>query len=202
MTPPPPHTPHRELDSESRRAEFEATALSFLGVVYGTARRLTRGSDDAEDLVQETYLRAYRTFDNFVRGTNCRGWLLTIMYSVFINHYHKTRRDPATASIDELEERFQAYLESGDDAGEAATTVEVHGVRLSPEVDQALSRLPEEFRAAVLFVDLDGLSYDEAAVVLACPVGTVRSRLYRGRKLLFAALQDHAVTLGFRKIER
>ena len=198
MTPPP----QREFDSESRRAEFEATALPLLGAVYGTARRLTRGSDDAEDLVQETYLRAYRTFDNFERGTNCRGWLLTIMYSVFINHYHKTRRDPVTASIDALEERFQAYLASGDDAGEAAATVEVHGVRLNPEVDQALRRLPEEFRTVVLLVDVEGLSYDEAAVVLACPVGTVRSRLYRGRKLLFAALQDYAATLGFTRDER
>lgn len=188
----------REPDSEGRRTEFEGLALPFMSAVYATARRLTRGGDDAADLVQETYLRAYRTFQNFTAGTNCRAWLLTIMYSVFTNHYHKTRRDAATVSIDDLEGRFQEYLEAPDDAGAAATTAEVRGVRLNPEVEDALTRLPEEFRAAVLFVDVEGLSYDEAAAALGCPVGTVRSRLYRGRRLLFAALQHYAATLGFR----
>lgn len=192
-------TPPRELDSETKRAEFEAAALPFLGALYGAARRLTRGGDDAEDLVQETYLRAYRAFHNFEPGTNCRGWLFTIMYSVFINYYHKTRRNPATASIDELAGRFEAYLESEDDASQTAATVEVAGVRLNPEVEHALRSLPEEFRTAVQFVDIEGLSYDEAATALACPVGTVRSRLYRGRRLLFAALHDYAATQGFNR---
>jgi RNA polymerase sigma-70 factor (ECF subfamily) len=191
-------TPKRDLDIETRRAEFEATALPYMGALYNTARRLTHGSDDAGDLVQETFLRAYRTFDSFTPGTNCRGWLLTIMYSVFINQYHKTRRQLPTVSIDDLQERFQRYLESPDDAGEAAATVEVRGFRMNPEVDVALQQLPEEFRAPVLFVDVEGLSYDEAAAVLRCPVGTIRSRLYRGRRLLFAALKDYAATLGFR----
>lgn len=190
--------PKRDLDIETRRAEFEATALPFMGALYNTARRLTHGSDDAGDLVQETFLRAYRTFDNFTPGTNCRGWLFTIMYSVFTNHYHKTRRQLPTISIDDLEQRFQRYLESSDDAGEAAATVEVRGLRMNPEIDVALQQLPEEFRAPVLFVDVEGLSYDEAAEVLGCPVGTIRSRLYRGRRLLFAALRDYAATMGFR----
>lgn len=190
-------TSKHDLDIEGRRAEFEATAVPFMNALYTTARRLTRGSDDAGDLVQETYLRAYRTFDNFRRGTNCRGWLLTIMYSVFINQYHRASRQP-TVSIDELEDRFGRYLESSDDAGEAAATVRVRGIRLNPEVADALRQLPDEFRAVVLFVDVEGLSYDEAAEVLRCPVGTVRSRLYRARRLLFAALQDYAAPMGFR----
>lgn len=190
-------TPKRVLDSDTRRTEFEATALPFMDAVYATARRLTRGSDVAADLVQDTFLRAYRSFDSFEPGTNCRGWLLTIMYSVFINHYHKTRRDLATLSLDDLEGRFETYLESPDDPSEAAATVEVSGARLDPEVDRALRSLPEEFRSAVLFVDVEGLTYDEAAAVLGCPVGTVRSRLYRGRKLLFAALRSYAAALGF-----
>jgi RNA polymerase sigma-70 factor (ECF subfamily) len=193
--------PQRELDSETRRIEFEAVALPLMGAVYRTALRLTRGSEDAADIVQETYLRAYRTFHSFVPGTNCRGWLFTILYSVFINHYHKKRRDNATLSLDNLERRYQGYLESAEDPGAHAATVEIRGVRLNPEVDDALRQLPEEFRAAVLFVDLEGLSYDEAASVLRCPVGTVRSRLYRGRKLLFAALQGYATKLGFRGSE-
>lgn len=191
-------TPRRDLDSEARRAEFETTTLPHLDALYNTARRLTHGGDGAADLVQETFLRAYRTFDNFTPGTNSRSWLLTIMYSVFINLYHKERRRPATVSIDDLEERFQRFLEAPDDTGEAAATVDVQGIRMNPEVDRALRELPEEFRAPILFVDLEGLSYDEAAAVLGCPVGTIRSRLYRGRRLLFAALQSYAATLGFR----
>jgi RNA polymerase sigma-70 factor (ECF subfamily) len=191
-------TPKRDLDIETRRAEFEAAALPYMGALYNTARRLTHGSDDAGDLVQETFLRAYRTFDNFTPGTNCRGWLLTIMYSVFINHYHKTRRQPATLSIDDLDGRFQQYLESSEDAGDAATTADVRGLRMNPEVERALRELPEDFRAPVLFIDVEGLSYDEAAEVLRCPVGTIRSRLYRGRRLLFAALRDYAAAMGFR----
>jgi RNA polymerase sigma-70 factor (ECF subfamily) len=188
----------RELDSETKRAEFEATALSLMRALYNTARRLTRAGGEADDLVQETYLRAYRTFESFTPGTNCRGWLLTIMYSVFINHYHKSRRRPPTLSIHDLEERFQTYLESSDDPGEVAATVEVRGIRMNPEIDDALQQLPEEFRAPVLFVDVEGLSYDEAAAVLGCPVGTIRSRLYRGRRLLFVALKDYAAAMGFR----
>jgi RNA polymerase sigma-70 factor (ECF subfamily) len=184
---------------EKRRAEFEATALPWMSAVFNTALRLTRGGDNAADLVQETYLRAYRSFDSFKPGTNCRAWLLTILYSIFINLYHKTQRQGPLVSLDDLEDRFERFLESSDDAGEAAATVEVLGVRLNPEVDAALRRLPDDFRAAVLFVDVEGLSYDEAAAVLACPVGTVRSRLYRGRRLLFSELQGYAATLGFKR---
>ena len=198
-------TPKRRFDIDAKRAEFESTALPFMQGLYSTALRLTHGSDDAGDLVQETYLRAYRTFENFAPGTNCRGWLLTILYSVFYNEYHKARRQPAAVSIDDLEARFQHYLESPDNAGEVAATLPVagaSGVRMNPEVALAIGRLPEAFRAAVLFVDVEGLSYDEAALVLECPVGTVRSRLYRGRRLLFASLQQYAATLGFPRGEQ
>ena len=193
-------TPKRSLDPDTKRAEFESAAIPFMSGLYNSALRLTHGSDDASDLVQETYLRAYRTFENFEPGTNCRGWLLTIMYSVFFNQYHKARRQPAAVSIDDLEARYQHYLESPDDNTDAAATtaaVGAGGTRVNPEVALAIGRLPEEFRAAVVFVDVEGLSYDEAAVVLGCPVGTVRSRLFRGRRLLYAALHQYAATLGF-----
>ena len=192
--------PRRSLDPGVRRAEFESTALPFMGGLYNTALRLTRGSDDAGDLVQETYLRAYRTFDSFEPGTNCRGWLLTILYSVFINHYHKERRQLTTVPIDDLEAKFQHYLESGDGADCDAMTQALRGttaVRMNPEVALALQQLPEEFYSVVIFVDVEGLSYDEAALALGCPVGTVRSRLSRGRRLLFTSLQQYATGLGF-----
>jgi RNA polymerase sigma-70 factor (ECF subfamily) len=191
-------TSNPEPRSDRRRAEFEATALPFMATLYAHARRLTRGAeDDAGDLVQEAYLRAYRTFDNFRPGTNCRAWLLTIMYSVFYNRHDQARRRGPTVSLDELDDRYRQYLESGDDAGEAAATADVGGVRMNPEVAQAVDQLPEEFRGALLLVDVAGLSYDEAAEVLACPVGTVRSRLYRARRLLFTTLADYASTVGF-----
>jgi RNA polymerase sigma-70 factor (ECF subfamily) len=194
--------PKRDLDSESKRAEFEAMALPFMDALYNTARRLTRSGDnaaEAADLVQETYLRAFRTFENFTPGTNGRGWLLTIMYSVFINQYYKARRQAPTISIDELEGQLQRYLESSDDTAAASAMVDVGGgARMNPEVDGAMRQLPDAFRLPVLLVDVDGLSYDEAAEVLQCPVGTIRSRLYRGRRLLFALLKDYAAATGFR----
>ena len=136
----------RSLSVADKRAEFEATALAFTDALYRTALRLTGGADAAGDLMQETYLRAYRTFENFEPGTNCRGWLLTILYSIFHNDYHKARRQPALLPLDDLEDRLQTYLESSDDAGFAAATNAVAGatgVRMDPEVTEALERLPE-----------------------------------------------------------
>lgn len=191
-------TSRRKLDSETKRAEFEATAVPLMKALYNAGRRLADGPEDAADLVQETYLRAYRTFDNFTPGTNCKAWLFTIMHSVYANEYHRRRRRGRTVSLDyDLEQRFQRYIEAPSDAEAAAATVAVWGVRVSPEVEGALKQLSPDFRAPVLLVDVEGLSYDEAAAVLRCPVGTVRSRLFRARRILFAALHDYATQAGF-----
>ncbi len=190
-------TQRRVLDIETKRAEFEATAVPLMKTVYNAALRLTHAPEDASDLVQETYLRAYRTFENFAPGTNCKAWLLTVMYSVYINEYRRSQRRGTAISLDDLEERFQRYLEAPADAEEGATTVAAWGIRVGPEVEGALKGLPPDFRTPVLLVDVAGLSYDEAAAVLRCPVGTVRSRLFRARRLLFGALQDYAAQAGF-----
>ncbi len=190
-------TPRRTLDTDAKRAEFEATALPLLTPLYNTARRLADGPDDAADLVQETYLRAYRTFESFRPGTNCRAWLLTILYSVFINEYRRRKRRGPALSLDELEARFQRYAEVPNDAEHAAATVVGWGVRMAPEVEAALRQLPPDFRAPVLLVDLEGFTYEEAARVVQCPVGTVRTRLFRARRALWAALQDYARETGF-----
>jgi RNA polymerase sigma-70 factor (ECF subfamily) len=190
-------TPRRTLDTDAKRAEFEATAVPLLTPLYNAARRLADGPDDAADLVQETYLRAYRTFESFRPETNCRAWLFTIMYSVFINEYRRRKRRGPALSLDELEERFQRYVAVAPDAEHVAATVAAWGVRMAPEVEAALRQLPPEFRAPVLLVDLDGFTYKEAAQVLQCPDGTVRSRLFRARRALWAALQDYATETGF-----
>lgn len=187
----------RQLDIESKRAEFEATAIPLMQRVFSAARRLADDPEDAADLVQETFLRAYRTFENFIPGTNCRAWLFTILYSVYINEYRRRKRRGPTRSLDDLEGSFQRYLEAPNNAEPAAAISAPGNEHVGPEVDAALRELPGDFRAPVLLVDVEGLSYEEAAAVLGCPIGTIRSRLFRARRLLFAALQQYAVESGF-----
>ena len=182
----------------AKREAFEAAALPFMRALYNTALRLTREPPDAADLVQETFLRAYRTFENFTPGSNCKAWLFTILYSIFTNQYHQAKRRPRMESLEELEQRFQSFAQADEPATDV-TTVDGWGKRWSPEVERALRLLPEDFRAPLLLVDVEGLSYDDAASVLGCAVGTVGSRLFRGRKLLFAMLQDYAHQAGYGK---
>lgn len=176
-----------------KRAEFESVAVPLMGALYQTAMSLTRQPDDASDVVQETFLRAYRTFDNFRAGTNARAWMFTILYSVFTNRRRKARREESNVTIEELEAKFGQFAAY---AGPSPDEVEL-GRLTSAEVETALAALPEAFRSAVLMVDVNELSYDEAAAALACPVGTLRSRLFRGRKLLCVALHDYARRQGY-----
>ena len=178
-------------------ARFEAVALPFMDALYSKALHLTRTPENAADLVQETYLRACRTFANFTEGTNCKAWLFTILYSIFINQYRKARREPDVVSMDEWEETY--HRELADPAWDdefailAGSDLEWQG----PEIAGALGRLPEEFRTSVLLVDVEQLTYEEAAGVLNCPVGTLRSRLFRARRLLYVTLREYAQRLGF-----
>lgn len=180
--------------TEDKRARFEATALGFTKSLYGAALRLTHSAEDASDLVQDTLLRAYRGFESFAPGTNCKAWLFTILYSSFVNRYRKQQREPPGVSIEELEGRFHVWLRAPEQQADAAIAA-----ASSEEVERALRQLPESFRSVVLMVDLEELSYEEAAAALGCPVGTLRSRLHRARKLLFAALQGYARQMGYLK---
>jgi len=184
-------------EHETSAARFEAEALPFMSALYNKASHLTRRPEDASDLVQETYLRAYRTFSNFTQGTNCKAWLFTILYSIFINKYRKAQREPETVSIEELEETYHRELADPAWDDEFASLASLEQEWQGPEVRQALAKLPEEFRAAVLLVDVEQLTYEEAAVVLNCPVGTLRSRLFRARRVLFVELRDFARKMGF-----
>jgi RNA polymerase sigma-70 factor (ECF subfamily) len=163
--------------------------------VHAAAFRLSGDLDAAKDLTQETYLRAYRTFDNFEPGTNCRAWLLKIVYTVFVNRYHKSRREPQQVPLDE---RFHQTAALGTEADHVEMASARGGLAgASPDVDGALGALPEAFRSAIVLVDIEGLSYEEAASVLGVPLGTVRSRLYRARKMLYVALMDFARERGY-----
>ncbi len=183
-------------DPANRRLRFEQAALPLLGRVYNVALRLARRPDDANDLTQETFLRAYRTFDNFRAGTDCKAWLLTILYSVFVNRYWKEKRRGEMVSVDSLEDGRERPLTAEWRDLEEDFLRAANPQRLSAEVEEALRQLPESFRAAVLLVDVEEMSYEEAATALQCPVGTLRSRLFRARRLLFAALRGYAQSVG------
>ena len=182
-------------DTSDRRSRFEAVATPAMGVVYHAALRWTRQPAEASDLVQETYLRAYRTFDSFEAGTNAKAWLLAIAYSIFVNQYRKQQREPRAVSIEDVGDWHTAFATSSSEHPEAKLLRD----RMASEVETALDGLPELFRSAVLLVDIDELSYEEAATALGCPVGTLRSRLHRARKLLLAALSGYARRSGYLK---
>lgn len=172
------------------RERFVATALPFMRNVYRAALRISGRSEVAEDVTQETFLRAYRTFERFEAGTDCRAWLLTIMHSVLINRYHHARRHPETP-LEDLAPDSEALA-----TADAQLTAFIDQAP-APQVEAALLSLPEEYRSVVVLVDIEELSYAEAARALECPVGTVRSRLYRARRTLAQALRDHARRAGY-----
>ena len=169
---------------------FLAEATPHLEGLSRVARRLMGTREDGADLLQETLLRAFRTWSSFRPGTDSRAWLFTILYSIFANRWQQRRRRPLDVSLQEVEERFEHELaapawEDPLDHLQAGR----HGA--GEAVDAALASLPPEFAATVVLVDIEELSYEEAARVLACPLGTVRSRLARGRRLLAALLSDY-----------
>jgi RNA polymerase sigma-70 factor (ECF subfamily) len=187
--------PDRREPAEESRDRFEALLRPLLPQLYGFALRLARNHDTARDLVQEASLRAYRTFSGFTPGTNSRAWLFTILYSVFVNAYRKAEREPVV-SVEELEARFERRLELPD-WNAYREIIDNPRIKWGPsEVEKALGGLPDAFRTAVMLVDVDELTYEEAAAVMDCPVGTLRSRLFRGRKLLASELQDYARSQG------
>ena len=185
----------RSAQDDVRR--FEEEALVFADPLYGSALRMTRNTADAEDLVQETYLRAFRAWDRFEPGTNLKAWLFKIMTNLFISSYRQRRREPITVSTDDTEEfdLYQSLLAHDPGVGRSAESIVLEGL-VDDDIKQALSNLPESFRMAVLLADVEGFSYREIADMLGVPIGTVMSRLHRGRKALQRALWDKAVEGG------
>ncbi|MCZ9297946.1 sigma-70 family RNA polymerase sigma factor [Corynebacterium hesseae] len=187
-----------ETTSETLQKQrlFEEQALPLLDQLYGGAMRLTRNPQDAEDLIQETYLKAYSNFDSFKQGTNLKAWLYRIMTNTYINSYRKAKRRPVESSADELSD-FQLYTTAGHDST-GLESAEVEALKQMPdsEISEAMNDLPEDYRMVVYYADVVGLAYKEIAEVMGTPLGTVMSRLHRGRKLLRAALKDVAREKG------
>jgi RNA polymerase sigma-70 factor (ECF subfamily) len=171
------------------RSRFESEALPLLSGMYGAAFRLTRNAADAEDLVQETFLRAYRGFHQFQEGTNLKAWLYRILTNTFINSYRKKQRQPQTISDEEIEDWY-LYSKLAERGAEPSAETSVIEALPDEDVQEALSSLPEQFRIAVLLADVEGFSYKEIAEITDVPIGTVMSRLHRGRKALEKRLWD------------
>ena len=182
------------------KERFQRDALPLLDSLYGAALRMTRNPADAEDLVQDTMLRAYRAFDRFEPGTNLKAWLFRIMTNAYINTYRKKQREPQKVSSDEVEE-FDLYRELKDYDPQFAETPEtlVLDNLVDSDILEAIEQLPDQFRLAVVLSDIEGFTYAEMADIMDVPMGTVMSRLHRGRKALQKRLWDIARDRGIVK---
>ncbi len=176
---------------------FENSELPFRDQLYKTALRLTRSSEDAEDLLQETYLKAYRHYASFQPGTNLKAWLFKILKNTFINEYRRRKQLPAQVDFAELEETFESALANTDATATRTPEDELLEHSLDAEVRTSLVALPHNYKVVVLLADIEGYAYKEIADILAIPVGTVMSRLYRGRRLLEKALLSYGVRYNY-----
>ncbi len=180
------------------QAQFADLAMEYMGSLYSAALRMTRNPADAEDLVQETYLKAYRAFGSFKEGTNLKAWLYRILTNTFINSYRARRRRPEQTELDDVEDLYLYRRLGGLEAVSAGRSAEEEVLEhfTESEVKEAVEALPEQFRMAVLLADVEGFSYKEIAEILDIPIGTVMSRLHRGRRALQKTLHDFGQQRG------
>lgn len=184
------------VDTDDARREFEEQAIPFMDQLYAAAMRMTRNPADAADLVQETFVKAFGSWSSFTQGTNLKAWLYRILTNTYINIYRKKQREPYQGTIDELEDWQLGGAEST--TATLGRSAEAEAIDRMPAsvVKDALQQVPEDFRLAVYFADVEGFAYQEIAEIMKTPIGTVMSRLHRGRRMLRELLADYAAERG------
>jgi len=183
-----------KTEASEKQRSFEREALPHTDLLYNYALRMTNNPADADDLVQETYLKAYRFWDTYEQGTNIRAWLFRILKNSYINRYRKEVREPDKVEYDDVKSLYTTRGEGT--AGRNDLQELMFGNLLDDEITNAIASLPDEFRTVVILCDIETLTYEEVATFMECPLGTVRSRLHRGRKLLRGRLTEYARQRG------
>ncbi|MCF8259221.1 MAG: sigma-70 family RNA polymerase sigma factor [Melioribacteraceae bacterium] len=184
-----------ESELRIKYKEFEEEAVPHSDALYNYALKMTGSPDDASDLVQETLLRAFRFFDKFEKGTNCKAWLFRILKNTFINDYRKVSKEPDKVDYDDIQ-NFYENIKSTDVKSQHFEE-DAFSDLLDDDISVAITKLPEDFRTVIILSDLEGFTYEEISDFVDCPIGTVRSRLHRARKMLYAELYGYAKDKGY-----
>ena len=182
-------------EEQKKYIDFERDALPHLNSLYNFALQMTGSPDDANDLVQETFLKAFRFFDKFEQGTNCKAWLFRILKNCFINDFRKISKEPNRVDYDDVQNFYEVVSES--DVKYKHWEEDAFSQLLDDEISVAIAALPEDFRTVIILNDIEGFTYEEIADFVDCPVGTVRSRLHRARKMLYSQLYNYAKNRGY-----